>query len=90
MYAPYVRTSPYYPQSNGKIERWHKTLKDRRRRIESMRILDRKAYQFPISLLSNFHFESIQALRMQVRELLREKGSIHEEASEARPEPRQA
>jgi putative transposase len=23
----HVRTSPYYPQSNGKIERWHKTLK---------------------------------------------------------------
>jgi len=23
----YVRTSPYYPQSNGKIERWHKSLK---------------------------------------------------------------
>jgi transposase InsO family protein len=22
----HVRTSPYYPQSNGKIERWHKTL----------------------------------------------------------------
>ncbi|WP_205679202.1 integrase core domain-containing protein, partial [Aquisphaera insulae] len=22
-----MRTSPYYPQSNGKIERWHKTLK---------------------------------------------------------------
>src|ERR1700719_3053234 len=22
-----VRTSPYYPQSNGKIERWHKSLK---------------------------------------------------------------
>ena len=22
-----VRTSPFYPQSNGKIERWHKTLK---------------------------------------------------------------
>ena len=22
-----VRTSPYYPQSNGKIERWHRTLK---------------------------------------------------------------
>ena len=22
-----VRTSPYYPPSNGKIERWHKTLK---------------------------------------------------------------
>lgn len=23
----HVRTSPYYPQSNGKIERWHKELK---------------------------------------------------------------
>ncbi len=23
----YVRTSQYYPQSNGKIERWYKTLK---------------------------------------------------------------
>ncbi len=25
----HVRTSPYYPQSNGKIERWHKSLKSR-------------------------------------------------------------
>lgn len=24
---PHVRTSPYYPQSNGKLERWHKSLK---------------------------------------------------------------
>lgn len=23
----HVRTAPYYPQSNGKIERWHKTMK---------------------------------------------------------------
>jgi len=23
----HVRTAPYYPQSNGKIERWHKSLK---------------------------------------------------------------
>jgi putative transposase len=23
----HVKTSPYYPQSNGKIERWHKSLK---------------------------------------------------------------
>jgi transposase InsO family protein len=23
-----VRTSPYYPQSNGKLERWHGSLKD--------------------------------------------------------------
>ena len=24
----HVKTSPYYPQSNGKIERWHKSLKN--------------------------------------------------------------
>jgi putative transposase len=23
----HVRTSPYYPQSNGKLERFHKTIK---------------------------------------------------------------
>jgi putative transposase len=23
----YVRTSPFYPQRNGKLERWHKSLK---------------------------------------------------------------
>jgi transposase InsO family protein len=26
----HVRTSPYYPQSNGKLERWHGTLKGER------------------------------------------------------------
>ena len=35
----HVKTSPYYPQSNGKIERWHKTLKG-----ESIRL------QVPLSL----------------------------------------
>ena len=36
----HVRTSPFYPQSNGKIERWHKSLKGecirRERRCRSM------------------------------------------------------
>jgi transposase InsO family protein len=43
----HVRTSPYYPQSNGKIERWHKTLKGECIRVktplsvdESRRIVD--------------------------------------------------
>jgi hypothetical protein len=27
LWHAHVRTSPYYPQSNGKIERWHKSLK---------------------------------------------------------------
>ncbi len=26
--SPSLRTSPYYPQSNGKIERWHRILKE--------------------------------------------------------------
>jgi transposase InsO family protein len=36
----HVRTSPYYPQSNGKIERWHKTLKGDAIRISSPASLD--------------------------------------------------
>ena len=31
----HVRTSPYYLQSNGKIERWHKTLKSEMIRVQS-------------------------------------------------------
>lgn len=36
----HVRTSPYYPQSNGKIERWHKTLKHEVIRPRSPESLD--------------------------------------------------
>jgi putative transposase len=31
----HVRTSPYYPQSNDKIESWHKTIKRQRIRPET-------------------------------------------------------
>jgi putative transposase len=31
----HVRTSPYYPQSNGKIERWHQSLKSEAVRVKT-------------------------------------------------------
>lgn len=36
----HVRTAPYYPQSNGKIERWHKTLKGDAIRVTPPESLD--------------------------------------------------
>lgn len=36
----HVRTSPYYPQSNGKLERWHGTLKSERYRLAAPATLD--------------------------------------------------
>ena len=36
----HVRTSPYYPQSNGKIERWHKELKKDCIRAQHLESLD--------------------------------------------------
>jgi len=36
----HVKTSPYYPQSNGKIERWHQTLKGESIRIKVPLSLD--------------------------------------------------
>jgi putative transposase len=36
----HVRTSPYYPQSNGKIERWHKTLRGECSRVKTPLSLD--------------------------------------------------
>ena len=33
--TPRLMTSPYYPQSSGKIERWHRTLKSETIRIKS-------------------------------------------------------
>jgi putative transposase len=36
----HVKTSPYYPQSNGKIERWHKTIKGECIRVQTPLSLD--------------------------------------------------
>jgi len=32
----HVRTSPFYPQSNGKLERWHHSLKSEAVRLQSL------------------------------------------------------
>jgi putative transposase len=36
----HVETSPYYPQSNGKIERYHRTIKDDCIRVTTMWTID--------------------------------------------------
>jgi putative transposase len=36
----HVRTAPYYPQSNGKIERWHRELKEQCIRPQNISTLD--------------------------------------------------
>ena len=49
----HVRSSPYHPQSNGKIERWHKTMKSDSIRVtppstleEARRIVERFVAQY--------------------------------------------
>lgn len=45
----HVRTSPYYPQSNGKIERWHRELKQ-----ECIRPTNITSYKEAVLALSSF------------------------------------
>ena len=58
----HVRTSPYYPQSNGKIERWHKSLK-----TECVRplTLSTRVWPFPSALRNNSR-PTLLALRLRV------------------------
>lgn len=53
----HVRTSPYYPQSNGKVERWHKTLKHDAIRTASPRTLEQAT-----GLVARFveHYNSVR------------------------------
>ena len=53
----HVRTAPYYPQSNGKIERWHKTLKTTTIRPKAPQTL-----QEAIRVVANFveHYNNVR------------------------------
>lgn len=45
----HVRTSPYYPQSNGKIERWHQSIK-----VEGIRLADIRDYAHACKVISAY------------------------------------
>lgn len=45
----HVRTSPYYPQSNGKIERWHQSIK-----VEGIRLADIRDYPHACQVINAY------------------------------------
>jgi putative transposase len=45
----HVRTSPYYPQSNGKIERWHQSIK-----VEGIRLADIQDYPHACKVINAY------------------------------------
>lgn len=56
----HVRTSPYYPQSNGKIERWHKELKEQCIRAHHISTLD-EARQRTASFVEEYNNHRLHA-----------------------------
>ena len=82
----HVRTSPYYPQSNGKIERWHKSLKnecirpgtplslaDARRLVEGLRV---PLQQRPFEQCDRLHHASGHAWRASAGDPCREGSEV--------------
>ena len=56
----HVRTSPYYPQSNGKLERWHQTLKVTTIRPQAPRTLD-EARRMVAAFVTHYNTERLHS-----------------------------
>jgi putative transposase len=95
----HARTSPYYPQSNGKIERWHRILKEECIRpgtpltLEDERRIVGKFVEYynTVRLHSAIGYVTPQAkLQGRDREIFAERDRKLEEARERRKEKRRA
>ncbi len=95
----HVKTSPYYPQSNGKIERWHKTLKGECIRVQvplslaeaQCIVLDYVAYYNDVRLHSAIGYIAPgDKLAGRDQEIFAERDRKLEEARERRRQQRQA
>jgi putative transposase len=95
----HVRTSPYYPQSNGKIERWHRTIKGDCIRPETpltledaVRIVARYVEQYnTVRLHSAIGYVTPQAkLEGREKAIFSERDRKLEQARERRKEKRHA
>jgi putative transposase len=87
----HVRTSPYYPQSNGKIERWHKTLKGDCIRVKVPLSLDdaRKIVADFVAHYNNVRLHSAIAYVTPKDKLLGNDQAIHAERDRKLAEARQ-
>lgn len=56
----HVRTSPYYPQSNGKIERWHRTIKSTTIRPKYPESLE-EANEVVTAFVDDYHHERLHS-----------------------------
>lgn len=90
----HVRTSPYYPQSNGKLERWHKTLKTTTIRPRQPETLD-EARQLVTDFVDHYNNRRLHSaigfvtrqLRDQRLDAARERRRLRREATYPEPQP---